>query len=217
VVILDNKPVERKTTVKNIGVLMDETLTWTRQVNKMISTAYYKLKYSYRFKNFLSQKSKITISEGYILSHFNYWDLIYKNITEFLKQKIQKTQNTCIRFIFDLRKYDHISSSFTELKTLNMEERRTVHGLTMMHKIVNNNALTYLTSKIRYHNNLHNYNTRNRNNIVIGISRTATYDHSFFPTFSRLYNDLNTVKNSSTSSVETIKKLAKKFVIDKRA
>ena len=215
-VILDNKPIERKTTVKNLGVLMDETFSWTPQVNKMISTAYFKLKYSYRFKNFLSQKSKITISEGYVLSHFNYCDLIYNNITEFLKQKIQKTQNTCIRFIFGLRKYDHISSSFIELKTLNMEERRTVHGLTMMHKIVNNIAPTYLTSKIRYHNNLHNYNTRNKNKIVVGISRTATYDRSFFPTFSRLYNDLNAVKNSSEFSVSTIKSHARQFVINKR-
>ena len=53
-IILDNKPVERKTTVKNLGVLMDETFTWTPQVNKMISTDYFK--FSYRFKNFLSQK-----------------------------------------------------------------------------------------------------------------------------------------------------------------
>ena len=93
-----------------------------------------------------------------------------------------------------------------------MEERRTVHGLTMMHKIVNNVAPTYLTNKIRYHNNIHSYNTRNKNKIVVGISQTASYDRSFFPTFSRLYNDLNSVKNCSTSSITTIKKHAKQFV-----
>ena len=93
-----------------------------------------------------------------------------------------------------------------------MEERRTVHGLTMMHKIVNNVAPTYLTNKIRYHNNIHSYNTRNKNKIAVGISRTASYDRSFFPTFSRLYNDLNSVKNCSTSSITTIKKHAKQFV-----
>ena len=95
-------------------------------------------------------------------------------------------------------------------------QNRSVHGLTMMHKIVNNIAPTYLTSKIRYHNNLHNYNTRNKNKIVVGISRTATYDHSFFPTFSRLYNDLNAIKNSSEFSVSTIKNHARLFVINKR-
>ena len=86
----------------------------------------------------------------------------------------------------------------------------------MMHKIGNNIAPSYLTSKIRYHNNLHNYNTRNKNKIVVGISRTATYDRSFFPTFSRLYNDLNAVKNSSEFSVSTIKSHARQFVINKR-
>ena len=82
----------------------------------------------------------------------------------------------------------------------------------MMHKIVNNVAPTYLTNKIRYHNNIHSYNTRNKNKIVMGISRTASYDRSFFPTFSRLYNDLNSVKNCFTSSITAIKKHAKQFV-----
>ena len=36
--VLDNKPVKRKTTVKNLAVLMDETFTWTPQVNKMMTS-----------------------------------------------------------------------------------------------------------------------------------------------------------------------------------
>ena len=215
-ILLDNKPIERKVKVKDLGVLLDETFSWTPHVNKLISTAYYKLKFSYRFKNFLTQESKTTLCEGYVLAHFNYCDSVYNNITEFLKQKIQKAQNTCIRFIFGLRKYDHISSYFTQLKTLNMEERRTVHGLTTMHKIVTNIAPTYLTSKIIYHNNLHNYNTRNRNNIVIRLSRTVTYNHSYFPTFSRLYNLINSNTDKSDVTVATFRNHAKKYVIQLR-
>ena len=126
-----------------------------------------------------------------------------------LKHKIQKAQNTCIRFIFGLRKYDHISSYFTQLETLNMEERRTLHGLTTMHKIIRKLAPIYLISKIKFHNDNHNYNTRNRNNIVLGVSRTQTYSNSYFPTFSKLYNNLNNRQNCMDLSIYTFRKYAR--------
>ena len=71
-VLLDNDIIECKSCVKNVGVMFDENLSWNSHVNKMISTAYFKLKHSFRFKNFLTQQSKITVCEGYVLSHFNY-------------------------------------------------------------------------------------------------------------------------------------------------
>ena len=97
-----------------------------------------------------------------------------------------------------------------------MEERRTVHGLTLMHKIVKKTAPSYLVAKIKFHNNLHNYNTRNRNNIVVGVSRTSTYDKSYFPTYSRLYNMIVNAKNNRHVSVETFRNHAKKIVVSRR-
>ena len=215
-VVLDNKNIERKLHVKNLGVIFDETMSFTNHVNKMISTAHFKLKQSYRFKNFLTQESKTSICEGYILSHFNYCDTIYNNISELLKQKIQKVQNSCTRFIFGFKKYDHISSHFAQLKSLKMEERRSVHGLTTMHKIVTKISPDYLVSKIKFHNNLHNYNTRNKNKIVVGASRTTTYDRSFFPTFSRLYNSISNTGCNMNVTVNTFRKHAKSFIISQR-
>ena len=215
-VVLDNKNIERKSHVKNLGVIFDETLSWTNHVNKMVSTAFYKLKQSYRFKNFLSQEAKISICEGYVLSHFNYCDTVYNSMSELLKYKIQKVQNTCTRFIFGLKKFDHISSHFAQLQTLNMEERRLVHGLTTMHKIVTEVSPDYLISKITFHNNLHDYNTRNKNKIVVGASRTTTYDKSYFPTFSRLYNSLSNTGINMNVTADTMRKKAKTFVIAQR-
>ena len=137
-------------------------------------------------------------------------------MSELLKYKIQKVQNTCTRFIFGLKKFDHISSHFAQLQTLNMEERRLVHGLTTMHKIVTEVSPDYLISKITFHNNLHDYNTRNKNKIVVGASRTTTYDKSYFPTFSRLYNSLSNTGINMNVTADTMRKKAKTFVIAQR-
>ena len=215
-IMLNDRVIERKVTVKNLGVYFDENLSWETHVNKNISVSYFKLRQAYRFKKFLSEKSKISICESYVLSTFNYCDLVYINMSEFLKTKIQKVQNTCVRFIFGLRKYDHISSYLKKLATLNMEERRTLHGIVQMHRINKKIAPSYLIEKITQHENIHNYNTRHRKNIVCDKVRTSSRAHSFFPTFSRLYNDLNKNINYRNTSIETFRKHAKNYIIKKR-
>ena len=215
-IVLNNKIIERKTHVKNFGVIFDENFTWKNHVNKAISTAYFKLRQVYRHKNFLSEDSKITICESYVLCHFNYCDSVFFNIAEFLKTKIQKVQNTCFRFIFGLRKYDHVSSCLVKLKTLNMYERRLLHGLSLMNRINLKMAPSYLLDRITRHEDLHNYNTRNRRNIVADRCNTAMRHNSFFPFFSKLYNEITSIPQFKNISVITFKKHAKEYLINKR-
>ena len=179
-IVLNNEPIERKYHVKNLGVIFDESFSWTNHVNKIVSTSFFKLRQVYRHKKFLSFESKVKICESYVLCHLNYCDSVYFNITEILKNKIQKVQNTCFRFIFGLRKYDHISPCLKDLDALNMENRRML-CLTLMRKIKNNLAPSYLVERIRLHENIHSYNTRNKNNIVIDKSNTGNHSFLFSP------------------------------------
>ena len=181
-----------------------------------MSTAYFKLKQVSRFKNFLSHESKIAVCESYVLCHLNYCDSVYFNITEFLKYKIQKVQNTCLRFIFGLKKYDHISSCLKDLDTLNMEDRRLFHGLTLMRKIKNKIAPAYLVERITLHENIHNYNTRNRNHIAINKSNTSLRQKSFFPFFSKLYNEISRDPKYQNKSLTTFQKYVKQYLKNKR-
>ena len=211
-IVLNNEPIERKYHVKNLGVIFDESFSWTNHVNKIVSTSFFKLRQVYRHKKFLSFESKVKVCESYVLCHLNYCDSVYFNITEILKNKIQKVQNTCFRFIFGLRKYDHISSCLKNLDTLNMENRRILHGLTLMRKIKNNLAPSYLVERIQLHENIHSYNTRNKNNIVIDKSNTALRQKSFFPFFSKLYNEITKDPKYCNKSLSTFQTYVKKHL-----
>ena len=101
-------------------------------------------------------------------------------MSDILKRKIQKVQNSCFRFIFGLRKYDHISHCLTKLDTLNMEERRLLHGLCLMYKINRNVAPRYLCERIMLHSDNHTYNTRYRNNIIPQRCSTVKRKNAFF-------------------------------------
>ena len=89
--------------------------------------AYGKFKQAFRFKKFLSQKAKLNISETYILSQFNYCDALFLNASNILKNKIQKVQNSCLRFALDLRKFEHITIHRKTLKRQRLIVRKQHH------------------------------------------------------------------------------------------
>ena len=120
--------------------MVDEELSWIRQVNLQIAKGYGKLKHAYRFKNFLNEKSKIALIETYILSQLNYGDIILQNLSEQLQYKLQKLQNSCVRFAYSLRKYDHISGFIKSKNMLNLKNRRLLHGMTLMFLIKNSGS-----------------------------------------------------------------------------
>ena len=210
--IINNKIIERKMHVRNLGITFDEVLSWTKHVNILVGKAYGKLKQGYRFRKFLSQEAKINLCEYYVLSQFNYCDVVYQNISDFLKLKIQKVQNNCFRFIFGLRKYDHISDCFQTLDTLNMEERRILHGLTLMHKINKKLAPRYLCDRIVHHSDNHKYNTRFKDNLVTERCWTSKRKNSFFSKFVLLYNNLSIEVGFNDITLSTFKKRIKKYL-----
>ena len=203
----------RKLQVKNLGVSFDQTLSWEYHINNLIANAYGKIKQIYRHRNFMNVNTRIKVCEAYILSHFNYCDLIFQNMSGVLRNKIQKVQNTCTRFIFGLRKFDHITSNFKTLNTLNMQNRRLLHSITQMHKIERKEAPGYLLNRIRHFEDIHSHNTRGKKQILIPKLKTAKRQNAFFAQISKKYNDiiLNSNMNKNTS-IQTFKKRCKEYI-----
>ena len=186
-----------------------------KHVNLITARAYGKLKHVYRFKKFLSSKAKWNISETYILSQFNYGDVILQGMTNQLAHKIQKIQNRCIRFSFGLRKYDHITDTRKTNKILRMEDRRLLHCFVIMFKITKGIAPIYLCNRIAYHNSLHNYNTRRKNEIVAPFARSRARSMSFFINIANKYNELSRTIDVSNISLQTFKKRCTSYLREK--
>jgi hypothetical protein len=214
-IVINGKVIERETTVRNLGITFDETMSWDSEINKCISKGYGKLKQAYRFKNFLSAKSKKVIVQSYLLSQFNYSGILLQNLTKAQMHRIQLFQNTCVRFILNLRKFDHISEAFKSLKFLNMDNSRNIQSLTLMHKILNNKAPNYLCEKIVFLGDNHSHLTRNRTNIRCSTSKTNFGLNRYFNSIGRKYNEISASLNiSKTISVNTLKLKLKKHYLN---
>ena len=203
----------REYEAKNLGVTFDEELTWTRHVNLSVAKAYGKLKHVFRFKNYLNESSKSKLTEAYILSQFNYGDIILQNLSEQLQYKIQKVQNSCVRFTYGLRKYDHISHVIRNKNILNMKNRRLLHNLSLMFKIRNYKAPKYLCDRIRMHRDVHAHFTRNRLNIDPPFARSKVRSMSYFIYISKKFNLLSQNININNISLFTFKSNCKKHLL----
>ena len=187
-IVINNKPIKRETTVRNLGVLFDQNMSWESEINMLISNGYYKLRQAYSFKNFLSKSSKMLLVQSYILSGFNYSSIILQNLYKYQLDKLQKFQNACVRFILNLRKFDHISAGIKSLNLLKMDELRSIQNLTLLHKIVQGNAPAYLCEKINYQGAHHSHGTRSRFHIRLYNFRTNYGKNRFFNSICKEYN-----------------------------
>ena len=205
-IVINGKKIKREKVVRNLGIQFNETMSWDSEINKCISKGYGKLKQAYRCKNFLNYESKKAIVQCYLLSQFNYSAIILQNLTKMQMHRIQLFQNTCVRFIQNLRKFDHISGAFKSLGFLKMENLRNVQSLTLMHKIVNNKAPAYLTEKIMLQGDHHQHFTRNTTNIRCSTSKTNFGLNRFFNGIGRKYNEISSLlKFPRDISVNTLK------------
>ena len=182
--------IERDFEAKNLGIVFDEELNWTRHVNLSIAKAYGKLKHARRFKNFLNESSKLKLTETYILSQLNYGDIILQNLTNLLQNKIPKLQNSCTRFTFGLCKYDHIIGFIKGKNILSMKNRRMLHSLTLMYKIQIKKAPNYLCDRITLQD-FHGHFTRNRMNINVPFAKSKIRSMSFFIFICKSFNELS--------------------------
>ena len=208
---------ERVMSARILGVTFDEVLSWRKQVNSCVGKAMSNFFQISRYKKNLNREAKINLCEAIVLSQFNYCDSVYSNLDNYLKEKIQKVQNLCLRFIFDLRRRDHYNYSLLrkELKWLDMDNRRLKHGLTLIYKIIHGIAPNYLCDAFTLVNEIHRVSTRSSNNIWIS-KHISSKIHRKAYTFemAKIYNNIpENIKNSV--SVSAFKKHIKDLLINK--
>ena len=215
---INNIVLERVSQAKVLGVTYDEVLSWKKQVNLSISKAVGNFLQFARYKRFLSKQSKITLCQSLVLSQFNYCDVIYSSMDVYLEKKIQNIQNLCLRFIFNINKRNYhtdYNSLLNQLGWLTMKKKTIKNGLVMMYKILNGLAPNYLADFVTLTSDIHNINTRRRNN-SIWINKNITskiHRKSFYFYIANIYNSIpQNIRQSK--SVNSFKKQINTYILN---
>ena len=123
--------------------MLDETMSGETIALSVVKKINNKLTFLYRKNRFLTPTQRRLMCNILIQTHFEYtcsaW---YPNLTKKLKNRVQTSQNKCIRFFLQLDKMIH-----KELETLNwlhMTERFNQRINSIVFKYVNNQCSNYL-------------------------------------------------------------------------
>ena len=127
--------------------------------------------------------------ESLILPIFNYCNILYYPcLDQTAKNRLQIVQDTCCRFIFNLRKYDHISEKYVELRWLRMDNIVKLHFLIFLYRLFHSSAPPYLRKKLIFRNVVHNRNIRHQYTLTMPHHSTAFFQRCFTYFAIMLYN-----------------------------
>lgn len=182
---------------RNLGLKFDSDLRFHQHVSDMVKRAYSSLRSLYPFRKSLSIPVRKTLCDSLVLCHFNFCDVVYGPCLDtFDSYRIQKVQNSCLRFIFGLNRRQHVSRYLPLISWLNMSDRRKLHMGVFVHKLILLKTPPYLYERIRFRTDIHNLNLRFRGHISIPRYRTTTFKRSFSYNVSACYNGFPDVLKS---------------------
>lgn len=199
--LYDGIPIPLTKTAKNLGLIIDSNLSWLPHVNEVSKKLHYSLHSLKRLQNFLPLKTKISLVQTLLLPILDYADSCYLDATEELINKLERLQNVCIRFIFGLRKYDHISSFRSQLKWLPIRYRRNAHILSTLYNILYNpSAPSYLRNLFHFSRAQDKPCRSNvRSMLAIPVHHSDFLSYSFTVHAPRLWNSLPHEERDSPS------------------
>ena len=199
--MVDGRTVLTSPTVKNLGLVMDSTLTWSSHVHSTIqkvTSTIYQLR---RNLDFLPVKIRKILVQSLVFPILEYASPALNDVSETLNIKMQRTQNACVRFVLNFRRDEHITPYFKKLGWLKLKERRHLCTAELALCIVSNKSPKYLVDQFVPQSSIHHRNNLYTNLLLqMPHHRTTKCSAAFSVTACRLWNSMNLQKLISKSS-----------------
>ena len=96
---MKNRVIARSETLKILGINLTSNLKWERHINGIIKGCKYHLRAFRRSITFININERKTLYNSCLASRLAYGDIIWKETTQTLKQRLQVVQNDAARAI----------------------------------------------------------------------------------------------------------------------
>ena len=181
VTIIENGKPEKlkpKSSIKVLGVHLDNELNWNKQVNEVSKKARYAARNLKRTNHILPFKPKLILYNSLIASHFNYADTVWGGCDIKNKNKLQRTQNSIIKNILGMKIRESSTEALTKAKLLNLDDKRKVHDAVYVHKALSGKLPQSICEKYKQHLSMKNYRSAEKQILSIPKHTKENYKKS---------------------------------------
>jgi hypothetical protein len=95
--------------VKSLGLIINQNLTWSDQINKICRNVFFKLKRLWPMAHFTPIETRKKLVISFIVPQFLYCDVVFSKTTLGLQEELKVAFNSCARYIYGVSRYQHIS------------------------------------------------------------------------------------------------------------
>ncbi|XP_053486672.1 uncharacterized protein LOC128611310 [Ictalurus furcatus] len=144
-VTLDGLSVSSCTAVKDLGVIIDSSLSFDAHVDNITRIAFFHLRNISKIRNILSLHDAEILVHAFVTSRLDYCNALLSGCSSRNINKLQLVQNAAARVLTRTSRYDHITPILSILHWLPVKSRINYKILLLTYKALNGLAPQYLS------------------------------------------------------------------------
>lgn len=170
----------------SLGLLLDSQMSWESHVNKVCCETYRGLAMLRQSAEFTPKETRNRLVQALLIPKFLYCSNIFMGCSRSSWNKIKLAFNACIRYIFNRRKFESISSFKDSLLGCSIEGFMHYRSCIFLFNLLRDKTPEYLYEKLSFPR-FPRYNMLNRPTSL----RTIQLNTSFFAFGVHLWNSLS--------------------------
>ena len=172
--------IHRKSHVRNIGVLMDSSLSMEQHITNTCKSGFYHLRNISRIRKYLSRQSAESLVHAFVTSRLDFCNSTLYGLPGYLIERLQKVQNAAARVVTLTGKHEHITPVFYNLHWLPVEQRIMYKLALLTYKALNGLAPKYISDLISIYVPRRNLRSANSKQLIQPIYNLRTYGFRAF-------------------------------------
>ena len=215
IITLDGIVLASSSTVRNLGVIFDQDLSFSSHIKQISRTAFFHLRNIAKIRGILSQTDAEKLVHAFVTSRLDYCNSLLSGCSNGSLKSLQLVQNAAARVLTRTRKRDHISPILASLHWLPVKSRIEFKISLLTYKALNGQAPSYLKELIIPYNPTRTLRSQNAGFLVVPrVSKSRMGARAFSYQAPLLWNQLPVwVREADTLS--TFKSKLKTFLFDK--
>lgn len=199
--LIDEKPLKVVEKARNLGVIFDCKLRFEEHVSLLVQKSYLVMRRLYRNRHLLGFLLRRKLCESLVLSILGYGlTLIYPCLYSITKNRLQKIQNACCRFVLGLRRFDGASAGIDELAWLRMDNLFKYYMGTTVFRVLLTASPSYLSNKLILRCNVRERLLRFGSLIDMPKYRLSNFRRSFTYNAVSIFNGITVTTCNSVDS-----------------